>query len=305
MILNGYKSGFRGVLGHEFVGKVIELAGNAADVAVGQRVVGSINISVCAKNGSTCEFCMQMPHGNHCSNREVVGIYNHDGAFAQYLAIPMKNLYVVPDNMPSRVAVFTEPLAAAFRAVEQAEEWLQKSPISPPLKIAVMGDGKLGNLIVQALRTAFPTAQLHVFGRHLSKMAALCRLTYCYFWNETVTEHYSAYFHIAVEATGSPQGIQRALALVKPRGLVILKSTCSPPATGAEFTGLNTASINDLVVREISVCGSRCGPFDRALFALQHNQVQVDALVERVCPLGEEALRLATTRGVKKVLIEM
>lgn len=292
MILNGYKSGFVGVLGHEFVGVVVEGANR------GKRVVGSINIARCGQGGDACcEFCEVSPAGNHCSQRQVVGILNHQGAFAEYLVMPFANLHVVPDSLPSQVAVFTEPLAAAFRAAEQVRGHPRAAN-----KVAVLGDGKLGSLVCQALRCELDL-ELHVFGRHASKMADICGLTWCYFWNESALGSFSQYFDAVVECTGSADGANRAVGAVKAMGLVVLKSTCSP-APG-EATGLTTGSVNDVVVRELVVCGSRCGPFDRALRALELGEVKVDGLVEAVLPLGEPALALAAKRGSRKVLMRL
>ncbi|KAH9258067.1 hypothetical protein BASA81_003630 [Batrachochytrium salamandrivorans] len=302
MILNGYKSGFVGVLGHEFVGIVVEEGANQ-----GKRVVGSINIAHCGRGDDPCcEFCEVSPGGNHCLQRQVVGILHHQGAFAEYLVMPFANLHVVPDSLPSQVAVFTEPLAAAFRAAEQVRIHVQSHPqANSRKKVAVLGDGKLGSLVCQALRCEFPTSnlELHVFGRHASKMGDICQLTWCYFWNESALPSFSQYFDVVVECTGSADGANRAVGAVKSMGLVVLKSTCSFVA--GEATGLTTSSVNDVVVRELVVCGSRCGPFDRALRALELGEVKVNGLVEAVLPLGELALALAAKRGSKKVLMQV
>ncbi len=273
-LVKGYM-GFRGVLGHEFVGTVIA----GPDEWKGTRVVGEINFA-CGK----CELCAR-DLGRHCRARRVMGILNADGAFAERVAVPVANLHSVPDNVPDDVAVFTEPLAAAFEILEQVR-------VQPGMPCLVLGDGKLGLLVAQVLHGA--GAQVLAVGRHESKLDILRRrgidTVSVDQWNAAPTD-------LVVEATGTANGLAAAIAAVRPRGTLVLKSTV---AIGAE---LNLAP---LVINEITLVGSRCGPFPPALHALAHGTVDVRSLISDRVPLAraQEGLRLAAQPGVLKVLIE-
>jgi len=275
-IVNGYM-GFQGVLGHEFVG-VVEQAPN--EQFVGKRVVGEINC-VCHR----CRYCqLEMPH--HCLNRTVLGILNRNGAFAEYLTLPEENLHFVPQGMREDVAVFAEPTAAAFRIVEQV-------PIENKTRVVVLGDGKLGQLIAQVL--ANHSKQVTCVGKHRWKLDLLEKL-------DIVTAHFDDPFEsgadVVVEATGSPAGLQRAFDLVRPEGTVVLKTTVADP------TAVNMALP---VINEISIVGSRCGPFRPALEALALGNVTVGPMVSGRFPLeeGVEAVKRAAGRDVMKVLIDV
>jgi threonine dehydrogenase-like Zn-dependent dehydrogenase len=273
-LVKGYMD-FRGVLGHEFVGTIAEGPGELR----GRRVVGEINFA--------CESCPVCDAGmqRHCPSRRVLGIRNADGVFAEYARIPISNLHTVPDSVPDDVAVFAEPLAAAFEVLEQVD-------VEPGQGCVVLGDGKLGLLVAQVLRGA--GARVLAVGKHREKLAILERLGI-----ETVAlrDWKPAPARLVVEATGSPGGFERAIAAVEPRGTLVLKSTFR------ETPGIDLAP---LVVGEIQVIGSRCGPFPPAVRALETGSVDVRSLVCDRVPLCDaaEALRLADAPGALKVLVE-
>lgn len=266
---------FSGVLGHEFVG-VVESEGALR----GKRVCGEIN--------AVCGQCEQCRHGrrSHCDQRTVLGIRDRNGVFAEYTTLPYENLHLVPDSVSDEAAVFTEPLAAAFEILEQV-------PLGPEDTVYVLGDGKLGLLCAQAL--ALTGCQLTVIGRHASKLALLegrgIRTT-------LVASTPSRRADVVVECTGSPAGFELARALVRPRGTLILKST---------YAGSLTVDMSRLVVDEITLVGSRCGPFATALNALARQQVEVCALIHARYPLMEarRAMEHAQRPGVLKVLLDM
>ena len=277
-ILNGY-SNFRGSPGHEFVGRVIE-CGNAK--WVGKRVVGEINISC-----GDCDFCL-WGLGRHCSKRTVMGIVNRDGAFAEYLVLPTFNLHEIPDSIPDEAAVFAEPLAAAAEILEQIK-------IRPRMRAAVLGDGRLGLLVAQVLHQE--RAQVMLLGRHPWK------LDLAHSWGINVSglgdEHMAKrHFPLVVEATGSPAGLEEAFRLVEPRGTIVMKSTFHGPAQ------FDTAR---LVVDEITLLGSRCGLFGRAIELLAQGRVKVDQLVSRTFPLAEglAAFDFVKKTSPLKVLLRM
>jgi threonine dehydrogenase-like Zn-dependent dehydrogenase len=273
-IARGYL-GFRGVLGHELVGTVAE---GPADW-LGARVTAEINFS-CGR----CPACAD-GLGRHCPSRRVMGIVDADGAFAEEVAVPIANLHRVPDGVPDEAAVFTEPLAAAFEILEQV-------PVEPGERAIVLGDGKLGLLVAQVLAGA--GARVLAVGRHARKLAILAARGV-----ETAlaAEWRGEQSGLVVECTGSAAGFERAVACVRPRGRLVLKSTV------AERPAVDLAP---LVIHEIAVVGSRCGPFAPALAALAAGAVDVRPLVSARVPLARanEALRLAAEPGARKVLIE-
>ena len=271
-LIKGYM-GFRGVLGHEFVGTVAD--GPAA--WSGRRVVGEINFA-CGQ----CATCLR-GLGRHCPTRRVMGILNADGAFAEYVAVPLANLHAVPDEVADATAVFTEPLAAAFEILEQVR-------VEPGMECTVLGDGKLGLLVAQVLARA--GARVLAVGKHDEKLALLRRrgieTARLERWNRARAD-------LVVEATGSAAGLALAIAATRPRGTLVMKSTVAEPVA------LNLAP---LVIDEISVVGSRCGRFEPALQALADGSVEVGSLIGARRPLGAEALREAAQPGALKVLIE-
>lgn len=246
-LAQGYM-GYSGVPGHEFVG-VVEQS-SRRDLA-GQRVVGEINASC-----GTCDFCHH-DLGRHCSHRTVLGILGRDGAFADYLTLPDRNLLTVPSPLPDEIAVFTEPLAAAYEILEQ-------TTLLPADKVVILGDGRLGAIIALALK-AESYAPL-VAGHHQAKLDFLERLGL----KVELEENLHPGFDLVIDSTGRPSGFTRALELVRPRGRIILKTTA------AAGTPLNLAPI---VINEITVIGSRCGRFAPALAALQSGRLDPRPLI--------------------------
>ncbi len=273
-LVKGYM-GFRGILGHEFVGSIEE---GPAEWK-GQRVVGEINFA--------CESCRVCLEGlqRHCPARRVMGILKADGCFAEYVRVPVANLHTVPDRVPDEVAVFTEPLAAAFEVLEQVH-------VEPGRDCVVLGDGKLGLLIAQVLHGC--GARVLCVGHHPEKLEILGRRDI-----ETVlaADWRPEPSSIVIEATGTAEGFERAVAATKPRGILVLKSTVGHRPK---------IDLAPLVVNEIKVVGSRCGPFPPALRALELGAVDVRSLVTERVPLAraDEGLRRASEKGVLKVLVE-
>jgi len=280
-ILKGY-FGFQGVLGHEFVG-VVEalnpLPGQAPHIQVGDRVVGEINCVPCDSPARTAAQRAQSP------DRTTLGIAGRDGAFADYTILPIVNLHRVPDQIGDDEAVFVEPLAAACQVLEQVH-------IRPTDHVAVLGDGKLGLLCAQVIAAGAPCA-LTVIGKHASKLG-LARQ-----WGlrtAHVDEAPLRAFDVVVECTGSPAGFEHARQLLRPRGTLVLKST---------YHGLPQVNLTMIVVDEITVVGSRCGPFEAALRLLAQRRVDVCSLIHARYPLeqGELAFEHAQRAGVLKVLL--
>lgn len=272
-IFQGYM-GFQGVPGHECVGEVYE---GPAEWQ-GQRVVSEINFA-CGQ----CASCVQ-GLGRHCPTRRVMGILHADGAFAEYVAVPTANLHRVPDDISDEEAVFAEPLAAAYEILAQVA-------IAPTDSVLVLGDGKLGLLCAQVMQTT--GASVHVVGRHPRKLALVQQLGIQTQGAQDALPHL---FDVVIEATGSDQGLQRAIEAVRPRGTLVLKSTVA-----AE----HTLSLAPLVINEITVVGSRCGLFPPALDALQHHRVAVTPLITETYALrhGSEAVAHAQRPGTLKILL--
>jgi threonine dehydrogenase-like Zn-dependent dehydrogenase len=275
-LAHGYMS-FRGVPGHEFVG-VVEQCDSAPEW-VGERVVGEIN-AACGQ----CETC-RAGHPTHCPSRTTLGIAGRDGAFAEYLCLPVANLHLVPGGVPDEIAVFTEPLAAAC-------EITQAVHIRPTNRVAVLGDGKLGLLCAQVLQLI--GCDLLAIGRHEESLEILVRRGIQTAFAKTFT---FPEFDIVVEATGTPEGFATARQLVRPRGTIVLKST---------YHGALETNLTLVVVDEISLVGSRCGPFEPALRLLEQRLVDVTSLIHSRYRLSEglAALERASQRGTLKVLIE-
>ncbi|UKO98401.1 MDR/zinc-dependent alcohol dehydrogenase-like family protein [Nostoc sp. UHCC 0870] len=274
-LLRGYYP-YTGVLGHEFVGLVEQ----GPKHLVNQRVVGEIN-AVCGH----CRFCRR-GQPTHCENRTVLGIVNRHGAFADYLCLPVENLHPVPENVPTDIATFTEPLAAALEIQQQVS-------ICADDRVLVVGDGKLGQLVAQTL--ALTGCQLLVVGRHQDKLANLEARGIKTGLVDTVTDRT---FDISVECTGNPEGFAIARRALRPRGTLVLKST---------YAGNLSFDASALVVDEITLIGSRCGPFPAALDLLAAEKVDVKPLIHASYPLNEalEAFAQAQRRGVLKVLLEI
>lgn len=272
-LLRGYYP-YTGVLGHEFVGVVEQ----GPEHLINQRVVGEIN-AVCGH----CRFC-RSGQPTHCENRTVLGIVNRHGAFAEYLCLPVENLHPVPENVPTDIATFTEPLAAALEIQQQVT-------FSRDDRVLVVGDGKLGLLVAQTL--ALTGCQLLVVGRHPDKLAHLEARGIQTGLVDAVTDRA---FDISVECTGNPEGFAIAQRSLRPRGTLVLKST---------YAGKLSLDASALVVDEITLIGSRCGVFPPALKLLAEEKVDVKPLIHTSYPLTEAltAFETAQHRGVLKVLL--
>ena len=292
-ILRGYHH-FRGTPGHEFVGEVTEVADVFPSVRkrwVGQRVCGEINVA-CSAYGfrPVCGFCKRGLK-THCARRTVVGIVTHDGAFAEYLALPLENLHVVPKRVSDEEAVFVEPLAAACEILDQVNARGIR-------EAAVLGDGKLAQLIARVLRSAIPRAVMYgKHGKKLSLAQSAGISTKKVRGNASDLERVKEQFRLVVEATGSPSGFALAQQMTEPRGTLVLKST---------FHGTAPVETWPIVVKEITVVGSRCGPFDKAISLLRSGKVNPHPLITRTFALAEAtaAIAFAQKTGVMKVLLK-
>jgi threonine dehydrogenase-like Zn-dependent dehydrogenase len=292
-ILRGYHN-FRGTPGHEFVGQVAAVEGVSAGVRkkwLGRRICGEINVS-CSAYGyrALCHFCRRGLK-THCARRTVLGIVAHNGAFAEYLALPLENLHMLPDSISDEQAVFVEPLAAACEILEQVDVKKFRS-------VAVLGDGKLAQLIARVLRTAIP--RVTMYGKHEKKLALAHRAgirTEKVRGDTRDLRRIRENFPLVVEATGSPSGLALAQQMTEPRGTLVLKST---------FHGAAPVETWPIVVKEITVVGSRCGPFAQAIALLRSGKVDPRALITRTFPLGDAqtAIRFAQQPGVLKILLE-
>lgn len=273
-LIRGYRP-FRGVLGHEFVGRAL---GGSFE---GQRVAGEINCSCW-----TCESCLE-GRANHCPHRTVIGIVDHDGAFADLIAVPERNLRPIPETVDTDAAVFVEPLAAAFQIPAQLS-------IARRDRVVVLGDGRLGNLCAQVLASV--TEHVLVIGKHAAKLAILDDLGI-----ETRLLHdrpADRPADVVVDCTGSESGLTTALELVRPRGTIVLKTT---------IAGSQTVALAPVVVDEITIVGSRCGPFEQAIDALANGLIDVQPLISERFDLsdGVRALGRAGEPGVLKVLLDV
>lgn len=274
-LVRGYHP-FTGVLGHEFVGEVVE----APDPAwVGARVVGEINAAC-----GTCEACHDA-RPTHCENRTVLGIAGRDGVHAEYTTLPLANLHRVPESVPDEAAVFAEPIAAAV-------EILQQVHILPTDRVLLVGAGRLGQLVAQVL--ALTGCRLRVVARHECQRSLLHSRGIVTIAAEDVEPRR---WDVVVEATGSPSGFDLARAALRPRGMLVLKST---------YRGDVTLDLAPFVVDEITIVGSRCGPFAPALRLLERGDVDPTPLIAARFPLDDavEAMRVAAEPGTMKVLLQ-
>jgi len=281
-ITRGYM-GFHGVLGHEFVGSVVQ----CDDAAwLGRRVVGEINAAC-----GSCATCLR-GDAPHCPQRTTLGIDRRDGAMADLFSLPTSCLHLVPERIPDAAAVFAEPLAAAVEILEQ-------SHLRPTERVAVVGDGKLGLLIAQVLR--LPGCDVTLVGRHPERWALLNDLGVATLHADDVgaagassfVVHRSS-FDVVVDCTGQPGGLDLARRLVRPRGRLVLKST---------FQGSANINLSMIVVDEIQIVGSRCGPFDAALRLLERRLVETEPLIAATYQLGEGLEAFAAAPGKLKVLL--
>jgi threonine dehydrogenase-like Zn-dependent dehydrogenase len=292
-ILRGYHH-FHGTPGHEFVGEVSSVEGvdrATCDQWLGKRVAGEINVT-CSAYGykPVCAFCRRRLK-THCSRRTVLGIVAHDGAFAEYLALPLENLHVVPANVSDEKAVFIEPLAAACQILEQID-------VRKYSTAAVLGDGKLAQLIGMVLQAA--GCQVTLYGKHDSKLRRARRAgpkTRRVRGDASDLKRVKENYRLVVEATGSPMGLTLAQQMTEPRGTLVLKST---------FQGTVPVETWPIVVKEITLVGSRCGPFAKAIQLLRSGKVDPTALISRTFSLQDapRAIAHAQQPGVLKVLLE-
>jgi threonine dehydrogenase-like Zn-dependent dehydrogenase len=280
-LLEGYAD-FQGIPGHEFVG-IVEDAPPADANWIGKRVVGEINVG-CGR----CEWCRRGVR-EHCTAREVVGIRGRAGAFAEFMWLPAVNLHEVPGALGDQAAVFVEPAAAACRILEQI-------PVNEQTSVAVVGDGRLGLLVGQVLAAVARTVV--VLGRHESKVGIARDLGLHAEIDRSSNQSGNSEkrFDVVVDATGRPEGIRRALDLVHPRGLVVLKST---------FHGEAPLESWPIVVDEVTIVGSRCGPFRRGIEFLASGKVRTAPLVSRVAALDEYQSAFDEARRTLKVLFDL
>ena len=274
-LVRGYYP-YTGVLGHEFVGEVME---SPEQDWIGERVVGEIN--------AVCGECEQCKNGRptHCEKRTVLGIANRDGVHAGYTTLPLANLHMVPDSVPDEAAVFSEPLAAALEIQEQVH-------IQPTDRVLLVGAGRLGQLIAQTL--ALTGADYHVVARHPHQKALLEARKIRLISEDKIQP---GKWDVVIEATGSPSGFDLARRALRPRGTLVLKST---------YRGDMTVNWSPFVVDEITIVGSRCGPFAPALRLLENGEVDPTVLIAKRYPLSKavEAMQAAQKPGMLKVLLE-
>jgi alcohol dehydrogenase len=274
-LIQGYAN-FNGVPGHEFVGVVVESDNPGL---IGQRVVGEINCP--------CNSCPTCHRGdtNHCPNRSALGIRHKSGVFAEYFTLPQANLHIVPAGISDKQAVFTEPLAAALEILDQVH-------IAPGDSVVVLGDGRLGILIAQVL--ALTGCNLVVVGRHPSKWGLLLKKSIKVCLADDLPVGYLA--KVVVECSGSSGGFAQARKLVRPRGCLVLKST---------FNSESLVDLSSFVVDEISIIGSRCGPFGAALRLLASGLVEVEEMIggEFSLEKGVDGFKKAKEKGIVKILL--
>lgn len=275
-ILKGYM-GFTGVLGHEFVGVVEKGPAQLLD----KRVVAEIN-----NNCGRCEMCV-MGLAKHCPNRTTMGIDKHDGAFAQFVTAPEKNIHLIPDNVSDDQAVFVEPLAAAFEPLERIN-------VSQDDHILVIGDGRLG--LLSAMVFATKNDEVTLVGKHPKKMA----IANAHGINSTTLENFqpAKKWDIVIDATGCADGFSLAMQTARPQGTIILKST---------FAAEGGMNLTPLVIDEITILASRCGPFDKAIDALAKNKFDLQKMITARYPLsqGINALQAASDGKNIKVLLDV
>jgi threonine dehydrogenase-like Zn-dependent dehydrogenase len=275
-ILGGYMD-YHGILGHEFVGTVVR---SKNQQLIGKRVVGEINVG-CGK----CSSCKKGLE-RHCPNRTVLGILKRGGAFAELLALPEKNLHVIPDSITDEQAIFVEPLAAAFEITQQVD-------LKSDWNVGIVGDGRLAQLIARVLKLYCPN--MVCFGRHDNKLAPLKRLgIHTKIGIDSVDEHG---FDLVVEATGNSSGFVDAMKLIRPRGTVILKST---------LASRENLDLTPAVVNEITLIGSRCGTFKPAIESLTSRKISVDDLIDSTYPLEkfQDAIDHAKKPNTLKVFLK-
>ena len=241
-VRKGYRPSFRGIMGHEFVGEVVS---SPDSNLIGRRVVGELNAAC-----GTCIYC-RTGRPTHCSNRKVLGMDSKDGCFAEYMTIDTSLLHIVPDALPDTQAIFTEPLAAALEILTQVH-------ISPDKNAAVLGDGRLALLTAQVL--ALTGVDLTVIGRHPEKLEFFRPFA------KTTTCGVKEGYEYVAECTGSESGLPQAMELVRKKGTIMLKST---------YSGTVSLDMSMVAVNELTIVGSRCGPFEPALRLLKDNKIHL------------------------------
>jgi alcohol dehydrogenase len=271
-LLEGY-AGFNGTPGHEFVG-IVESAPDSDRQWIGKRVVSEINVG-CGR----CGWCRRGVR-EHCNNRTVVGIREHSGAFAEFVSVPAENLHAIPDTMDDETAVFVEPTAAACRILEQVA-------VDRHARVAVLGDGRMGLLTAQVMKTAADDVTL--LGKHQEKLEIGRSLGL-----NAQRAAQTGGFDFVVDATGRPEGLRQAIELVHPRGTVVMKST---------FHGEAPVASAPIVVNEVTLVGSRCGPFARGIEMLASGAVRVKPLVTRVTSLADYVAAFEEARRGLKVIV--
>jgi 2-desacetyl-2-hydroxyethyl bacteriochlorophyllide A dehydrogenase len=276
-ITKGYIPNYNGIPGHEFYGLIHEAQDKTL---IGKRVTAEINAGC-----NNCEWCNK-GLSRHCPNRTVLGIINQDGAFAEFIKVPLDTLIFIPDSIVDTNAIFIEPLAAALEIIEQIT--IQKEH-----KVLLIGDGKLAQLI--ALVIHYTGCDLTVLGKHTDKLSLLTK-------QNIKTVHLDSFtpslYDIIIEASGSSQALMNAISHVKPRGTVVLKST---------YTDTSVFNPSAIVVNEITLIGSRCGRFESAINFLQKTQIDLSYLISEKHPFTNiiEAFRSSQKKGVLKVIVEM
>lgn len=280
-ITKGYM-GYKGVLGHEFVGKIVDVGSKENLSLVGKRVVGEIN---CGCNDD--DWCAK-GLARHCPNRQTLGIWQKDGCFSEYFTLPVKNVLEVPENISDKEATFVEPVAAAMEIVEQLH-------IKPFQKVALLGDGKLG-LCISLVLSALNIDLVHI-GKHENKLQISKNVNVKTKLLSDLKDSDLASFDVVIEATGSVGGFETSLSLVKPRGVLVLKSTI------ATKEGLNLAPV---VINEITVLGSRCGLFEPALRLMSSGKLDITPLISEIYSIDKalEAFEKNKEKDVLKVLLE-
>lgn len=276
-IIRGYVPGFNGILGHEFIGIVEE----ADDPAItGKRCTAEINFAC-----GTCPYC-RAGLQRHCPNRSVMGIINRNGAFAQYITVPKENLTIIPDSIPDKQAIFIEPLAAALEILDQVN-------ISQSSKVLLLGDGKLGLLIGHVL--AAVGCELTVVGKHAEKLG---HLKYDHITTVLQDDFKNGLYDVVIEATGNAEAFDMAVANVRPRGTIVLKST---------YAGEVQFNLSPVVVNEITIIGSRCGIFSKSVDFLLTHQVSFEDMISAEYPLENalEAFEFSKSPGALKVLLKI
>lgn len=278
-LFKGYYN-FKGIAGHEFVGKVVN---SSTKELIGKRVVGDINIS-CGK----CEYCKSGME-KHCPNRKVLGISSWNGAFAEYIKLPEKNLHIVDNSIKDEEAVFTEPLAAALEPSQQYDFTYSKS-------ILILGDGKLG--LLGAMGMKFYSNNIVLVGKHKEKLKLVSTKGIKTVLLQNIEHELGkTLFDVIIEATGSETGFNTALKYIKPKGTIFLKTTI--------HKNINI-NISKIVVDEIKIIGSRCGNFDQALYFLKNKIIDVIPLIQKIYMFNDfkKAFNEASKKGSLKILLK-